>query len=187
MLKAIGSKYNICEDEKTSEFYVIIKDLLEDDYVIQMQKFTHHLNITCYQHCINVAYYNYLLCRKFGFDKRAAARGGVLHDLFLYNWKETKRQKKEPYHAFSHGRVALENARSRFELSACEENIIASHMFPLSQDLPKYKESFVITLVDKYCAVAEISAFLYQRSILRFFKYICLAIKNKKNSKRSLI
>ena len=90
MLKAIGSKYDICEDEKTREFYIIIKDLIEDDYVNQMKNYVHHINTTCFQHCINVAYYNYLLCKKLGLDKSAGARAGVLHDLFLYNWKANK-------------------------------------------------------------------------------------------------
>jgi uncharacterized protein len=184
MLKAIGSKYDICEDEKTREFYIIIKDLIEDDYVNQMKNYVHHINTTCFQHCINVAYYNYLLCKKLGLDKSAGARAGVLHDLFLYNWKANKRQKGEPYHAFVHGRIALQNAKSRFELSACEENIISCHMFPLSYDMPKYKESFIIAIVDKYCAIAEFSVYLYERS-KNFFKCAFLRKVKDKSQKVS--
>ena len=61
MIKAIGSKYIIDEDEKTSEFYSIIKDLLQNDLVLQMDTFTHHVNTTCFQHCLNVSYYNYTI------------------------------------------------------------------------------------------------------------------------------
>lgn len=171
MLRAIGSKYDILHDEETKEFYEFIKDLLVDEYVLEMQNFVHHYSTTCYQHCINVSYYNYLLCRKLGLNKREGARGGMLHDLFLYNWRNIKRQKGEPYHAFRHGRAALFNAKKRFVLSKHEENMIISHMFPLSYDMPKYRESFVITLVDKYCAVLEISTYIYQKSLGKFLEY----------------
>lgn len=186
MLKALGSKYDILKDEETKEFYNIIKDLIDDDYVIQMQNFAHHYSTTCYQHCLNVSYYNYLLCRKLGLDKRAGARGGMLHDLFLYNWRNTKRQKGEFYHAFSHGRIALLNAKSRFELNKYEENMIVSHMFPLSYDLPRYRESFVLTIVDKYCAVLEVLVYIYQKISNEIIK-LSNMLKNNNNSKQKLI
>lgn len=179
MIKAIGSKYNIIDDEKTREYYLIIKDLLDDDVVILMKKFHHHCNISCFQHCINVSYYNYILCKKFNLDFRAASRGGMLHDLFLYDWKTTKRKKGEQFHAFSHGRTALKNAKERFLLSKREENMIASHMFPLSNDLPKYKESLVIVLVDKYCAMAEIFSYLKRNIINQLKLFFIPSLSNK--------
>jgi uncharacterized protein len=36
-----------------------------------------------------------------------------------------------------------------------ERDIILKHMFPITRELPRYKETYVIVLVDKYCAVAE--------------------------------
>lgn len=153
-LKAVGSAKDICSDEDTKDFLDCISDMMDNDKVLEMKNFYHHFDITCYQHCINVSYYNYKICKALKWDARAAARGGLLHDLFLYDWHK-KRVKGEPLHAFNHGRIALENAKSIFSLTDREQNIISSHMFPVANVMPKYKESFVITLVDKYCAIAE--------------------------------
>ena len=37
-----------------------------------------------------------------------------------------------------------------------EENIIVSHMWPLSRRMPRYKEAVVVNLADKMCATAEV-------------------------------
>ena len=46
-----------------------------------------------------------------------------------------------------------------------EQDIIKKHMWPVTLALPRYKESYVITLVDKYSAMKE-SLGYYKR---RFF------------------
>ena len=43
-----------------------------------------------------------------------------------------------------------------------EKDMIIKHMWPVTLAVPKYKETFIITLVDKYFAVAE--AFIKIRS-----------------------
>jgi uncharacterized protein len=89
-----------------------------------------------------------------GFDYRSAARGGLLHDFFLYDWHIGK-----PYrglHGFIHPYIALENANQYFCLNELEKDVIQKHMWPLTIRLPRYKETFVVLLVDKYCATKEI-------------------------------
>ena len=41
------------------------------------------------------------------------------------------------------------------DLTEKEQDIILKHMWPVTLILPKYKESFIITFVDKYCAIQE--------------------------------
>jgi uncharacterized protein len=36
-----------------------------------------------------------------------------------------------------------------------EKDIIEKHMWPLTLRLPRYKESYVVLMVDKYCALTE--------------------------------
>ena len=50
---------------------------------------------------------------------------------------------------------AYENASKYYELDNMQKNIIESHMFPLSYVLPKYKESWLVSLVDKTVAIYE--------------------------------
>ncbi|MBR3665593.1 MAG: HDIG domain-containing protein [Ruminococcus sp.] len=158
MSKAIGSRYSIENSKQAEEFYFYIKDLLDSDVVNQMKNFRHHYSTTCYQHCLNVSYYNYLICRKLGLDAKKAARAGILHDLFLYDWRDTPRKKGEKPHGMRHPQIALENAKQNFDISKREEDMIVKHMWPLTLKLPRYAESYVIVMTDKYAAVLEIGA-----------------------------
>jgi len=164
MSKAIGSKRNFKKDSRSIEYYSFVKDLIENEVVQSMKNFRHHYGTTCYQHSVNVSYYNYLLCKKFGLDAKAGARAGILHDLFLYDRKLYIRTKGERLHGFRHAKIALDNANSNFELNELEEDIIEKHMWPLTLELPKYSESYVISFVDKYCAIAEIGSFVVNKA-----------------------
>ena len=42
------------------------------------------------------------------------------------------------------------------ELNEIEKDAIVNHMWPLSEAFPKYKESYILSWVDKYCAVVEV-------------------------------
>ena len=71
------------------EFYIIVKDLINNPTVLQMKNYRQHYDTSCYDHCIEVAYWSYLFCKKFNLDYKAAARAGILHDLFLYDWRHS--------------------------------------------------------------------------------------------------
>ena len=141
--------------EEEQEFFEIIKDLLANDKVNQMKKYRQHYNSSTYEHCLNVAYISYKIGKKMNLDYVAMARAGMLHDLFLYDWRKRKKDRFTDFHAFSHPRTALENARNVTKLNKKEEDIILKHMWPVTLKLPRYKESYVITLVDKYSAILE--------------------------------
>jgi uncharacterized protein len=55
-----------------------------------MEKFIQHSDVSCLEHCMSVSYNSYLICRRLGLNYQAAARGGLLHDLFLYDWHVSK-------------------------------------------------------------------------------------------------
>ncbi|MDE6132610.1 MAG: hypothetical protein K2G04_04445 [Oscillospiraceae bacterium] len=168
MLKAIGSKIDL-NDKDFTTYYYLVADLLESDVVQQMKNYTHHGETTCFQHCLNVSYYNYKLCGFFSLNERAGARAGLLHDLFLYDWHTYKAPKGERLHGFTHAGAALKNAKENFYISDLESDIIEKHMFPLNiTALPKYRETLVIVLVDKYCGLLE-TVIPRLRKILSFF------------------
>jgi len=131
-----------------------VSDLVSNDKVRMMKQFKHHYHITCFQHCVNVSLYSYLICRDLGLDYISAARGGLLHDLFLYDWRTTKLHNGK--HAFVHSRIALDNANKIFLLNEIEQDIIEKHMWPLTIKPPRYREAFIVCFVDKYCACKEI-------------------------------
>lgn len=136
------------------EFNEIIQDLINNETVQKMRQFRQHYDTSCFEHCKNVAFYSFLICKKLGFDYVSAARAGMLHDLFLYDWRK-RIDGRKGLHAFTHPKAALKNAKKLFSLTPKEEDIIVKHMWPVTLLLPRYKESYIISFVDKYCALSE--------------------------------
>lgn len=142
------------DDEK---YYECIKDVFNSDPVKMMDKFIQHGSTTTLEHCIRVSHASYKVAKFFKMDYKAAARAGLLHDLFLYDWHlQPKGVKLFKKHGFTHPQIALDNALKYFKLTEREKNIISTHMWPLTfRKFPKYKESFVVSLVDKYTSFIE--------------------------------
>lgn len=134
-----------------------VSDLLQDDDVQSMRRLPQHrAYVSCYHHCLLVSYASWRLCDWLGLDARAAARGGLLHDLYLYDWKD-KSTHPDFCHGTHHPEVALQNARARFTLFWREEDIIRSHMFPYTPTkFYRCLESAVVSTVDKLCTLAEL-------------------------------
>lgn len=157
--------------EYNNEFESIIEDLVSNSTVQKMKNYKQHYDTTCFEHCKNVAYYSYLICKKYNLDYKAVARAGMLHDLFLYDWRKRENGRKG-LHAYTHPRTALENAKKLFSLSKKEEDIILKHMWPVTISFPHYKESFIITFVDKYCAIQEsIKAYKSKKKLQFIYRY----------------
>lgn len=154
MAELIRSKQRLKIDSMLEKEYEdCIRDLISHELIRTMKEYIQHGDISCLDHSLYVSYVSYKICRKLGFDFKSAARGGLLHDFFLYDW-----HKEKPYkglHGFIHPRIALQNADKYFTLNNIERDIIRKHMWPLTISLPKYKETFVVLIVDKYCATME--------------------------------
>lgn len=136
------------------EYMLIIDDILKHDKVKKMKKYRQHYKISCFIHCLFVSYNAYLICRKHKLDYISAARAGMVHDLFLYDWRKRKDGRKG-FHAFTHGKEAFKQASTFMNINDIEKDIIIKHMWPVTLSIPKYKETYVITLVDKYFAIME--------------------------------
>ncbi len=160
------------ELKNQSEFDFIIQDLVSNETVQKMKLYKQHYDTSCFEHCKQVAYYSYLLCKKYHLDYTSAARAGMLHDLFLYDWR-FRQDGRKGLHAFTHPQTALTNASNLFELNQKEKDIILKHMWPVTFfRFPKYKESYIITLVDKYCAIQEsVKAYRSKHSIQKLYRY----------------
>ena len=150
--------------ELDKEFVAHIEDLLACEEVQQLKDITQHYHSTRLDHSISVPYRSYCIGKKFNCDTRAIARAGLLHDLFYYDWRTTKFD--EGSHAYVHPRIACANAEKLTELTDLEKDIILKHMWGATVALPKYKESFVVTLVDKYCACDEAISPLFSKAKL---------------------
>ncbi len=68
-----------------AEYMDCISGLINHEMVRPMGNYIQHSDINCLKHSLYVSYSSYLVCRRMGLDYRSAARGGLLHDFFLYD------------------------------------------------------------------------------------------------------
>ena len=134
---------------------VYARATLNTEKVQSMRGYLQHGDTTTLDHAIAVAYYSLMLDRKWNLncDKSSLVRGALLHDYFLYDWHQP--HKEYGLHGFTHPFTALRNAVQDFNLNAVERNIIARHMFPLVPIPPRYRESMIVCLADKFCSLNE--------------------------------
>ncbi|TFH38732.1 MAG: hypothetical protein E4G96_10060 [Chrysiogenales bacterium] len=148
------------------EFHDSVNDILANEEFIKLKNYFHH-NSSIYEHAVNVAYFSYRICKFMKLDHRSAARGALLHDFFLYDWRnhDVPDLPREKYHGIEHPGIALTNAEKHFVLNDMEKDIIVKHMWPLTISPPRYKESFIVTFADKYLSSREfIGEFKKQKS-----------------------
>ena len=160
------------------EFNMIIYDLANHPTVQKMKLYRQHYDTNCFDHCYNVAFYSYLICKKLNLDYISVSRAGMLHDLFLYGWRKKQPEHKR-FHGFRHPRIALNNASKLFDLNEKEKDIILKHMWPITIIPPKYIEGYIITLTDKYCALEEsynhYFNYFKKRKLFRYaYIFLCL-------------
>lgn len=138
------------------KFAAVLQKMAEESSLLKMEDFTQHGNTSTLLHCIAVSYFSCILAEKLHitYHRRELLRGALLHDYFLYDWHE--KNKYHRWHGFTHAGRALRNARKDFRLSEREQDIIAKHMFPLNLALPRYRESVLVCLVDKWCSTYEV-------------------------------
>lgn len=66
MVNADNNLYN--------EFLEIVEDLIYTPEFRKLDECSHHYGVSRMQHCINVAYYSFVVCKKLKLDYVAAAR-----------------------------------------------------------------------------------------------------------------
>lgn len=160
------------------EYQSIVKELIENETVLEMKNYRQHYETDCFEHCYAASFYCYKICKRLGLDYKSAARGALLHDLFLYDWRE--KSDRKGLHAFTHGKCALENANKLFKLNKIEQNMILRHMWPVTVVPPRYIEGFILTIVDKHCAMEEFAEHLSKNKVLKYAYVFFAAIFFKK-------
>lgn len=155
------------------EWLLIVEDILLHDEFQKRKLFSHHHNLSVWDHSILVSFKAFLVAKYFGADSRTCAIAGLLHDFYPYAWLYNEELSKiddgeyvkyvnvkKPLfqmHGFVHGKEAAVNAKKYFPYLMTERifNSIERHMFPLTIKIPKYKEGIVITVIDKLNSVRE--------------------------------
>jgi len=140
----------------------IVRDILEHEEFNKIKCIEHH-GITRFEHSMKVAYTSYKIAKFLRLDYREVARAGLLHDFFLSEEDRTFKDRFVSY--FTHPKYAVETSKKYFDLSDKEIDIIKSHMFPVYTSVPKYVESWIVSLVDKtYSSFEFLTKFRYKFS-----------------------
>ncbi len=157
-LHELYKKTYTLDEKRDKDFFDCVSDYYFTDEFQSMRPYIQHGNINRIQHINSVAYMSYRIAKRLELDYYRTARGALLHDLFYYDWHDPDPSHR--LHGYFHPGFALKNARllsekNNLPLSGLEENIIKRHMWPLTPTPPKYKESWIVCLSDKYCAHQE--------------------------------
>lgn len=132
------------------DFNNIIKPILDNEEFNKTKEKRHH-GITRYDHLMRVSYYSYAISRFLRLNYKETARAGLLHDFFLNETEDHSAIKA----LRKHPEYAVENAKKYYNLTAREEDIIRTHMFPVTFTPPKYLESWIVDIVDDAAGIYE--------------------------------
>ena len=163
MEKAVSFFYNLIDMKLTDEdVKVIRKELagyLDHPEVRKMMQYKAHGKKSVYDHCISVVVASYKLNKKYHLnaDLHTLLVGALLHDLYLYDWHD------KPYsirifemHGYTHPEEARKNAVEIFNVDEKIQEVIKSHMWPLTLcSLPGNKEAAIVCVADKLVATRE--------------------------------
>ena len=132
----------------------IVNNILDNKEFLKIKKIEHH-GISRYDHSLKVSYYSYKIAKFLHLDYEQTAVGGLLHDFFLS--PEDRTQSDRLKSVFTHPKQAVSMAKNYFNLTTKEEDMIRSHMFPINLSIPKYAESWIVSMVDKCVATNELA------------------------------
>lgn len=134
--------------KKEIDFNNMVHDILNNKEFISLKDELHH-GISRLDHSLHVARLTYNMCDVLHKDNiKDVTRAALLHDFF-------KDEQIEKFSFVNHPKQAVINAQIYFNINELQENIIASHMFPVSSIIPKHKESWIVSLADKIVSLKE--------------------------------
>ncbi|MCB6313932.1 HD domain-containing protein, partial [Gordonibacter pamelaeae] len=85
---------NNADNDLAQEYLSCIFDLLPLDDVQDLKAITQHMDTSRFQHSLNVSYYTFLIARRLHLDSCSAARAGLLHDLYHYDWRDLDKDER---------------------------------------------------------------------------------------------
>ena len=137
-------------------FENLTNDIISNKDFNKLKHELHH-GITRYEHSYRVAKWTYKICKLFKMNHiNTTTRAALLHDFYTDKDLEGNSSTKK---LSIHPNVALENALKYYDLDPIGQDIIKTHMFPCNLDIPKYKESWLVSGVDKAVGTYEMLRF----------------------------
>ena len=160
LVKKIKS-YN---QKSRNEFKNEMSHLLVHEKLKLLDDYKQHYKCTRLKHSVNVSYYSFYIAKLLKLNYVSAAKAGLLHDLYF---KEKSGIKENMKMLRQHPKDALKNALEICDLTDLEKNTIIRHMWLVTLKPPKYKEGYIVSFVDKYCAARELFSSVFFKNFSR--------------------
>lgn len=150
-----------------NSFDSCIQDIVTNEQFNKLKTELHH-GITRYDHAYSVAKWTHIIGKIFKMKNNVnTTRAALLHDFYVNDDLTGNGAQR----LGRHPEVALENSLKYYELDNIQKDIIKSHMFPCNLTVPKYKESWLVSMIDKTVGTYEMLRFktsLYSGIFLLF-------------------
>ena len=148
--------------EQTKEFlnYIVKKDYYKN-LKHELKKYIQHGDTSTFCHSRSVAFKSYKMAETLEkvfhakIDYDSLIHACYMHDFFGYDWHDNLNAGK--LHGFTHPKRAALNAKMYCEATKNEQEIIKTHMWPLTiTKIPRSKEAWILNICDKYATLTEV-------------------------------
>ena len=161
-------------EEQKEKLESLYQSFLNNEKILRMKDISMHRGSNCYVHSFKVAKKAIKKSlNKKGINLEVVLIGAILHDYYLYDWRQDRSKLKK--HAKNHPGIAIANAKRDFDISEDVQKVIASHMWPINiKTFPNTKEARIVTLADKAVTIGEsLSSIRYkQKKREKYLSYI---------------
>ncbi len=151
-----------------SVYYDIYSEFYSVNKYRELKSIMHHGDNRL-NHINRVAKMSFLVSKLLKCDYISCTRGAMMHDFFT---KDDITKGNIKYRKFlkNHPSIALDNANKYFDINDIEKDAIVTHMFPITKQKPKYKESKIVCICDKLVSIYEF--FRFELGVSYAFAYI---------------
>lgn len=143
-------------DEEKAKLEELYQSFKRDPLINKMKEIPMHRGSNCYIHSFKVAKLSIhkAIKRRANYNLKNVLIASVLHDYYLYDWREHRELRKK--HGKRHPLIAEANASRDFHISSEVSEIIKTHMWPLTPKYyPKTREAKLVNYVDDIVATRE--------------------------------
>ena len=158
--KSIAEKIKSYNQDSRDEYKDLMASLLINKKLKELDNYRQHYKCTRLKHSIDVSYYSFYIAKLLGLDRASTAKAGLLHDLYF---EEKAGFKQNIRMLRRHPKDALANALEICDLNKIERDAILRHMWLVTLRPPKYKEGYIVSFVDKYCAAKEFFSSVFSK------------------------